>query len=86
MTPPAHLNAALGGRVIDLQLDITDLEDLRHEKNKFMENELLGYGKKHLDAGNRIVIKRSYVNAPDDFIRAFTSSEKFEEFWIGLFE
>ena len=72
--------------MIDLQLDIDDLGDLRAEKNKFMESELLDLGRKHLDAGNRIVIKRSYVNAPDDFIRAFTNSEKFEEFWKSLFE
>lgn len=71
--------------MIDLQLDITDLEDLKLEKNKFMEKELLDFGKKHLQAGNRIVIKRSYVNAPDDLVRAFTQEEKFEQFWRGLF-
>ncbi|GAB3309175.1 hypothetical protein [Haliea atlantica] len=71
--------------MIDLQLDITDLEDLQHEQNKFMEKELLDYGKKHLAAGNRIIIKWSYVNAPDDFIRAFTDQQQFETFWKSLF-
>lgn len=71
--------------MIDLQLDITDLEDLQHELNMFMEQDLLEYGKKHLAAGNRIVIKRSYVNAPDDFIQAFTDEQKFETFWKSLF-
>jgi len=29
--------------MIDLQLDITGLEDLEYEKNKFVENQLLEY-------------------------------------------
>lgn len=71
--------------MIDFQLDITDLQDLKFEKNKFMEQDILDLGKKHLDAGNRIIIKLSYVNASDDIIHEFTQEEKFEEFWHGLF-
>jgi len=78
-------NDDLGGKMIDFQLDITDLQDLKFEKNKFMEQDILDLGKKHLDAGNRIIIKLSYVNASDDIIHEFTQEEKFEEFWHGLF-
>ncbi len=72
--------------MIDLQLDITDLEDLKHEKNEFMQKDILELSQKHLGAGNRIVIKRSYLNAPDEFIKAFRSQDAFENFWESLFK
>ncbi|WP_394239009.1 hypothetical protein [Pseudomonas anguilliseptica] len=72
--------------MIDLQLDIRDLEVLRHEKNKFMEKDLLDLSKKHLGAGNRIVIKRSYIDTPDECVESFTDQKIFEEFWCNFFK
>ena len=71
--------------MIDLQLDITTLEDLKIAKNEYMQNDLLELGIKHLNAGNRVVVKRFYVNAPADYIISFIDSNKFKSFWQNLF-
>jgi len=34
--------------MIDLQLDITVLKDLKHAKNEFMQKDILEFSKKHL--------------------------------------
>lgn len=71
--------------MLDLQLDITDLEDLMSTKNSFMQQEFLNLARAHLGYGNRVVIKRTYMNSPSDFIRAFTTVQEFETFWKQLY-
>lgn len=71
--------------MLDLQLDITDLEDLRSPKNGFMREQFASLAKAHLASGNRVIIKRTYMNDAPDFMRAFTKSHDFDAFWTQLY-
>ena len=67
--------------MIVLQIDITDIEDAKVEYNRVALNSILSTVKEVLAASGRVVLKRSYCNAPDDIFRVYSSSETFEKEW-----
>lgn len=67
--------------MIVLQIDITDIEDAKAENNRVALDSILSTVKEVLAASGRVVLKRSYCNAPDDIFRVYSSAETFEREW-----
>ena len=55
--------------MIEIQIDIIDLEDIKATKNAVVASSIATTAKEVLNAGGRVVLKRSYCNAPDDIFR-----------------
>jgi hypothetical protein len=71
--------------MIELQIDITDLEDIKSANNAVVTNSIAETAKEVLGAGGRVVLKRSYCNAPDEIFRVYASAEVFEKDWSEWF-
>lgn len=71
--------------VIELQIDISDVSDIAAARNIVVSNAIAATAKEVLGAGGRVVLKRSYCNAPDDEIREYSVAETFEKDWIEWF-
>ena len=71
--------------MIVLQIDITDIEDAKVENNRVALNSILSTVKEVLTASGRVVLKRSYCNAPNDIFRVYSSAETFEKEWSQWF-
>lgn len=67
--------------MIDLQIDITDAEDLRREKNGIVLDAIKSTAKAVLENSGEVAIKRSYENAPDDICRKYSAVAVFEKDW-----
>lgn len=72
--------------MIEIQIDITDLEDLKSANNTVVMNSIAASASAALGVGGRVVLKRTYCNAPDDMLLTYTAADVFEKDWIGLFE
>ena len=71
--------------MIELQIDVTDLEDIRAAKNSVARSSIAAAAAEVLRGGGRVVLKRSYCNAPDDIFRVYGDAEAFEKDWNGFF-
>jgi len=71
--------------MIELQIDITDLEDIRTAKNSDAKSSVGSPAVEVLHGGGRVVLKRSYCNAPDDIFRVYTNPDVFEKDWREFF-
>lgn len=71
--------------MIELQIDVTDLEDIRAAKNSVAKSSIASAAAEVLRGGGRVILKRSYCNAPDDIFRVYGSAEAFEKDWQGFF-
>ncbi len=71
--------------MIELQIDITDLEDVKSTNNAVVTNSIAATAKEVLGAGGRVVLKRSYCNAPDEIFRVYANAEAFEQDWSAWF-
>jgi uncharacterized linocin/CFP29 family protein len=67
--------------MIELQIDITDLEDIKSANNVVAISSIAATAKEVLDAGDRVVLKWSYCNAPDEIFRVYAAAEMFEKDW-----
>jgi hypothetical protein len=67
--------------MIDLQIDITALEDFKSTKNVNVTTSIAATAKEVLNTGGRVVLKRSYCNFPDEIFRVYTTAEAFEKDW-----
>ena len=72
--------------MIELQIDITDLEDIKSANNVVVIGSIAATAKEVLVAGGRIVLKRSYCNAPDEIFRVYAVAEVFEKDWSQCFD
>lgn len=71
--------------MIELQIDVTDLEDIRSDKNGVAKSSIASAAAEVLRGGGRVVLKRSYCNAPDEIFRVYGNAEAFEKDWQGFF-
>jgi len=70
--------------MINFEIDTTDIEDFKIENNSNELDTIKKLAGDILDKGGKVIIKRSYVNAPDDFINGFSSKVKFEAWWDSI--
>jgi hypothetical protein len=63
--------------MIEIQIDLSSLEDVRSTSNSVVRQSIESAAREVLNSGGRIVVKRSYENAPDDIFRVFTDAESF---------
>ena len=71
--------------MIELQIDITDLEDIKSTNNTVVTDSIAATAKEVLGAGGRVVLKRSYCNAPDEIFRVYAAADAFEKDWREWF-
>jgi hypothetical protein len=71
--------------VIELQIDITDIEDIKSTNNAAVISSIAATAKEVLGVGGRVVLKRSYCNAPDEIFRVYAAAEVFEKDWNEWF-
>jgi hypothetical protein len=71
--------------MIEIQIDITDLEDVKSANNAVAISSIAAAAKQVLSAGGRVVLKRSYCNAPDEIFRVYAAVEAFEKDWNEWF-
>tara|TARA_Y100000034_G_C6536985_1_gene231528 strand:- start:8 stop:238 length:231 start_codon:yes stop_codon:yes gene_type:complete len=71
--------------MIEMQIDITDLEDAKTEGNRVVISSIASTAKEVLGASGRVVLKRSYCNAPDEIFRVYGSTDTFEKDWEQWF-
>ncbi len=71
--------------MIELQIDITDIEDAKNANNGVLIDSIASTAKEVLESSGRVIIKRSYCNAPDDIFRVYSSADTFEKDWNQWF-
>lgn len=71
--------------MIELQIDVTDLEDIRTAKSSVVKSSIASAAAEVLRGGGRVVLKRSYCNAPDDVFRVYVNADAFEKDWQDFF-
>ncbi|MDR2196265.1 MAG: hypothetical protein LBE50_06770 [Gallionellaceae bacterium] len=71
--------------MIELQIDITDVEDIRAVKNSVARFSIASAATEILRSGGRVVFKRSYCNTPDDIFSDYKSAEAFKKDWDDFF-
>jgi len=72
--------------MIELQIDVTNLEDIRATKNSVAKSSIAAAATEVLRGGGRVILKRSYCNAPGDIFRVYERAEAFERDWQGFFD
>jgi hypothetical protein len=76
---------ASGILMIEIQIDITDLEDARLSNNSSARKNILSAAKEVIESGGRVVLKRSYSNAPDDIFKVYGNSVDIDRDWATMF-
>ena len=71
--------------MIEIQIDLSNLEDVRSTSNSVVRKSIESAVREVLNSGGRIVLKRSYINAPDDIFRVITDAESFTATWNDFF-
>ena len=72
--------------MIELKIAITDLEDIKSANNVVVISSIAATAKEVLGAGGRVVLKRSYCNAPNEIFRVYAATEVFEKDWSEWFD
>jgi len=67
--------------MINFEIDSTDIDDLKTTNNSSILGDIKKIAGDILKKGGKVIIKRSYMNSPDDFIKGFTSKEDFDNWW-----
>jgi hypothetical protein len=67
--------------MVSIQIDITDIHDLKIAQNSRTLASLKDACESILNQGGHVFIKRTYENAPDELIRGFNSTEQFTQWW-----
>ena len=67
--------------MLNFELDATDIEDLKVDNNSSILNDFNRIANEVLDKGGKVIIKRSYINAQDDFIKGFSTKNDFNQWW-----
>lgn len=70
--------------MINIEIDITDIEDLKKANNSTILDDFKKIAGDIIEKGGKAIIKRSYTNAPDDFIKGFTSRKDFDTWWDNI--
>lgn len=77
------MTSSKGNEMIELQIDITSLEDVRATRNVIVAKSIVAAAIGVFDAGGRVVLKRSFCNAPNEMFRVFEDAEAFKNYWDG---
>ena len=67
--------------MISIQIDITDLQDLKVGNQSATLQGLKATCENVLRDGGRVIIKRAYINAPEEFVCGFNTQEEFNPWW-----
>jgi len=70
--------------MINFEIDVTDIEDLKEKNNSSILGDIKKVAGDILGKGGKVIIKRSYMNSPDDFIKGFTSKKDFDNWWDNV--
>lgn len=66
-------------------IDVTDVEDWKVSGNTPVLESVASEATKTLESNGRVVLKRSYDNAPDDVYKIYNDPREFERDWKANF-
>jgi len=66
---------------IEIEIDITDIEDAKAMRNKVALESILTAIEKVLAGRGTVILKRSYCNSPDDIFGEYSSYEEIKSQW-----